>query len=144
VSYQQPTPFPNLVQILPFTGEAASVGTWTNANDSSCIFSGYRANGAQNDSITWHVPVTAGTWKVQVVHTTNSNFGIVTVSIGGTVVGTIDTYAAVLARNVVGEIAGVVVPDSGLQALRLSVPTKNASSSNYIVRLQSIALVRTG
>ena len=101
------------------------------------------SSGAQNAEMAWDVGLTAGTWRVDLIHYQDSDRGIYTVSLAGTSVGTIDGYNAAQTHNVISSITGVAVAASGFKELKLKMETRNASSSSYRGAIQALRLRRT-
>lgn len=135
----------------------ASAGTWAAAywngenlnspilksNVSTVYVAGMQnSSSAQNDYVQYELPLSAGTWSIYVWVRKSTNTGIITVSIGGSSLGTLDTYAASVAYTEMS-ITGFSIATGGILSLRLEVTSKNASSSSYNVGLFSIHLVRT-
>lgn len=96
-----------------------------------------------NDSVSWDVPLTAGTWTFTMIHQCNTDRGIYTVRLDSTTVGTIDGYAAAKTVNSAGTITNIVVGSDAVYRLTLLMATKNASSTNFYYGLNHIALSRT-
>lgn len=130
--------------ILGFSSAGTSV-----VNDSVCLYCGYlQSGGTQNDHFDWPVMLGAGTWTIALMCVQAGSGGIVTVQLDDgagnfTTAGTMDLYAASIARNIAGVITGIIVGSTGKKTLRLNMLTKNASSSGYRLFLQHIALLRT-
>jgi hypothetical protein len=103
----------------------------------------YNSPGAVNDEIGWDVVLAAGTWTFSLLYTKISPGGIITVSLDGSSLGTIDTYNAATTPNQRASITGISVASSGKKRLLLKMATKNASSSNYWAALQALGLIRT-
>jgi hypothetical protein len=90
--------------------------------------------GAQFDSIEWDVVLAPGTWDLEFMTTKYVDCGIITVTLDGVSMGTIDTYAGGASYNQLVGITGMTVTVEGKQRLKFSVDTKNGSSSGYNVR----------
>lgn len=101
------------------------------------------SSGAQNAEIGWDVTLAAGTWTLSIVVSTFSNNGIITASIDGSSVGTIDLYTAGAVLNSKKSITGITVATTGKKRLLLKMATKNASASAYYCDLSVLALRRT-
>jgi hypothetical protein len=131
-------------EITPYMGASANVN-WTSLSiDTAAVGNSvYNSDGSQNDSITFQIELEPGTWTIFLMHTTGTSRGIYSVSLAGTVVGTIDGYNASALRNTISSVAGVVVTSSGPTLLSLQMLTKNASSSGYLGSIQQIVLQRT-
>jgi hypothetical protein len=148
VKWGTPTDFGQwLVQILPYLSRTVVQGTWKfdDAADTPSLFGffTYNSSSAQNDEIMFPVVLSAGTWQIEIICLASNNCGIATVSLGGSSVGTMDTYSASTTRNVVKSITGISVATSGQTTLSFKIATKNASSSNYRFNPQLISLLRT-
>lgn len=115
----------------------------TNTGFTTLGTSGQRTSAAQNDEIGWDVYLAAGTWEFWLLHITNNNRGIYTVTLDGASVGTIDGYSAGSVSYVESPIAGHVVATAGLKRLLLKMSTKNASSSGYVGSIQLVGMRRT-
>ena len=102
------------------------------------------SSGAQHAARWWHVPLTAGTWAFDMLHTTGSNRGIYSVRIDDAEVGTIDGYATNPGtKNVRSRVSGIKVAGTGYHKLSLVMATKNASSSLYAGTVAMLGLRRT-
>lgn len=101
-----------------------------------------KSDGTQNAEIAWDVVLAAGTWTLELMHAKATDNGIYTVSVGGTVVGTIDGYNAALSSNNLSALS-FVVGVSGKVRISLKMLTKNAASSAYTSRVQGLKLRRT-
>lgn len=127
----------------------ATNGTRTPTQDSVCFYGGYlQSGGTQNERFDWPVMLGAGTWTIALLCVNAGSGGIATVQLDDGAgnfsnVGTVDLYNAVLTRNVAASFTGVVVGTTGKKTVRVLMATKNASSSNYYLFLQHIALLRT-
>lgn len=102
------------------------------------------SSGAQNDEITYALALSKGTWTFELNHTKTSSCGIYSVYVGGTLVGTIDGYAAVPAFNARDTIAGITISENGFYEVELRMASKNASSANYTGLFHAFSLVKTG
>ena len=102
---------------------------------------------ASTNPISWSMSLRPGTWRLDLLHFTSIDLGIATVTLGATTLGTIDFYSASTVRNVVSSITGFTVSNTDrttIQTLTLQTNSKNASSSSYLMKLQFLALRRTG
>jgi hypothetical protein len=124
---------------------STEVGTWALAQAGTYIGGGAytnQASAAQNDAITFELPLAAGTWDLRVIYRAITNGAIITAALDGTTVGTIDTYA-VAAPNQTGTVTGISVATSGVKTLSLTAATKHASSSGYRLDIHAVAMRRT-
>lgn len=138
---------------LPLAAATAlsHIGFNTVLNSSSHFLGSYRAgSGALNDEVVFLLPspLLAGAYAGTLVHSTNINFGIITLStsadgVAWTAHTTVDTYAATAANVVVAALPSLAVPD-GAQYVRLKVTDRNPASSAYGARVSSLSLTRTG
>ena len=149
-------PYPEHVFIGPGTRPKANTN-WSGAlTYSSTAFHNAlmdtQGGPTQNDTISWDVALRAGTWTLALQHMKGSNRGIYTialapVAVDGTVgafadVGTVDGYNAAL--TVTDEaVTGIVVADSSIYRLRLTMATKHASSAGYRGSVSALSLTRT-
>lgn len=132
------------VQVDPFLTPATQTDFATLAVDANQLHNGYKlSTGAQNAEIGWDLLLGAGTWTISLLHATTLDRGIYTVSLDGVGVGVVDGYSAVLVRNVVSAITGVVVAASGKKRLLVKMATKHGSSSSFVGGISSLALIRT-
>jgi hypothetical protein len=107
-------------------------GALVRAYDSAQIYTTYisHTGPALNDSMDCGFVSLAGTYTLNVLGTTNSNYGIITVYIDGNSIGTIDWYATSVNRNVLKTIASVALTD-GYHKITFTVTSKNGSSNGY-------------
>lgn len=131
--------------INPLFTTSVVQGTWGIVNDSQFFWGGYFLNSPEaiNDEITYKVILAAGTYKFTYFGVTNTDQGVITVTLGGVTAGTIDLYTGTVARNITKTLTGIVIPTTGAQTLDIKVTSKNASSSSYVVRITAMNLTRT-
>lgn len=134
------------IHLSPFDKPDTVSGTWTLVNQSAAIYCGYSESGtAATESWTFaDLPLEAGTWEVSVLYRSTTNRGIMTLTLGGASIGTIDQYSGAGTNNVVTSISGITVAANARLDLVLTNPTKNASSSAYAIGFQALTLRRTG
>ena len=133
------------IEINPHMTPTSHVNWNTVAAAASYIMGGYnQSSNVQNDEISWAVSLDSGTWALEVMHPTTTDAGIITVTIDGTSVGTIDQYSATLTRNVKTLIPGISVAAAGTKTLKFAMLTKNASATAYRGYVQWVTLRRTG
>lgn len=123
-------------------------GTWTRlGSNTGTGFSGWdttQSNGAQNEEIEYKIVLAAGTYSVYLHVDKDVNRGIITVSVDGVAIGTVDTYNASRVSNAVGTVTtALVVATNKTVTLNLKMASKNASSSLYYGTVMAIELVRT-
>jgi hypothetical protein len=127
----------------PISSTNLIVGT-----SSSVIFGGFRELSAQNAEVVWRIgPLATGTWKVSLMHSRSTDRGIATFAFSTdasswTVVGTIDAYNSSASHNSISTVTGISV-SSAISYLRITMSTKNASSSGYRLLMQALSLSRT-
>lgn len=130
----------------------STVGTWSNilANSSMPWYAGIEnITQAQNDEMTLQVALDAGTWTMAMLYAKNADTGIATFSLSGTALTalggsatTIDGYAAAVAATKT-DITGIVVPSPTAYDLRVLIATKNASATQYRMRISGFIFTRT-
>jgi hypothetical protein len=120
----------------------AVLGTWvTTFNSSQASGSYWRNNPASlNDEFQINLTAKAGNWNLNLLGMTASNYGIITVYLGNTSLGTIDWYSTTQVYNVTKSLA-INIPTSGVIILRLKVTGKNASSSGYLIGITKIQII---
>lgn len=120
-------------------------GTWTPNIQTGTYHNGFSQSASTNNqSWTYQLDLSAGTWAFTVVYTASASAGIINISIGGTSIGTVDTYAASTTRNNRTTISGVTVAADGHYDVVFTNVNKNASSSAYTMNLQDFIGRRTG
>lgn len=131
------------IDIVPFFASAAS-GSWVFGADSASLMAGWvQAGATQNEYIEYPVYLISGTYSFYLLHCKDTNRGIYTFALDGSSIGTIDGYNGSTSRNQTGSITGVSVASSGLKTLRVTMATKNASSSAYQATIQLITIIKT-
>lgn len=120
-------------------------GTISRINLSTALGMGYLYcnPGSVQKYVTWDTALTAGTWTLTLIYRSSNDFGVVTPSIDGSDLATLDCYNASTTGNLVQQWAGINVPSDGVVELKLRVDSKNASSSNYRSQYQLINFTRT-
>jgi hypothetical protein len=121
-------------------------GTWAESHDATyrfCTKWDNAATHAQNDEFTFTTYLPAGTYTVRILAITNNNCAIATIKVDGGAFGTIDTYTAGLAYNVVLNATGCINTTSGIKTISFKCATKHASSSNYYLTVGVIQFIRT-
>lgn len=118
---------------------------------STAFLGGHRvSDGSQNAEVVFAVPIPlrGGTWTLALVTGTFATAGIATIAgsadaVTFTDITTIDCYSASTVAAVRSEAVGVTVPE-GTKYIRVKAATKNASSTNYQIRVGALYGVRTG
>lgn len=93
--------------------------------------------------VEYPVLLQAGTWRLDAISDKANTRAILTFSIDGVSVGTQDAYAASPSANFEASVTGIVVAATGVKTLRVSNPTKNASSSGYAGVLSQLVMRKT-
>lgn len=137
--------YPSIVDIDPFLPASRSDIAPTWSVNSSLFYNGYinLSPASTAHYIEWDISQCSGVWTLEIMLEKGSDRAIMTLSIDGTVVGTIDGYSSSTVQNFLGTIANIGISRSGIHTLRLATPTKNASSTNYNIVLQHLRLRRT-
>lgn len=140
---------PYHVDIAPWMNWKASstYATMNRTNYSGALGMGYltaASGGATGQHMEWDVALTAGTWTLTVVYLKSGSFGIVTPSIDGTDLSTLDTYVAGTTYNNVNQWTGINIASDGVKELKFRTDSKNAGSAGYNFYPQWITLTRTG
>lgn len=136
-----PTPAQSVYQISAFQWSATSgtpsvVDPGTNAGEKISL-SGLGAY------IEYEIPVEEGTYSLKAVMGKGSSYGSLTFSVEGSTVGVVDGYAASTATPDVEAVPGTFVVAKRSQIkIRLTVATKNASSTGYDLLLAWIGVYR--
>ncbi len=138
--------YPAIVDINPVPRPSAS-HLWNDVfvNDSAWnnVYRRSYPDGDSSSYIEWKVPLGAGTWDIEATVITTDDAGIMTFSLDGNDVGSVDGYDALpTAFNVRKEINGVDVATSGIHTLRISTATKNINSYGYFGYLVWVRLVQ--
>lgn len=118
--------------------------TWT-PTLSAVTYNGYSAGSVTQSAETWtyELVMLAGTWSIRWVYRKTAAAGIITATLAGVTLTTVDSYNAGNAEANVTQ-TGITVATSGYNSLVLTNPTKNASSSGYGFIVHGIELWRTG
>lgn len=132
------------ISIFPWHYSAITQGTWVWSVDASEAYYGYFINSSsnQNDRIDYNVYLDVGTYTCAFLTIVYTDEAIITLLIDGGSVGTVDCYGD-LAYNQLKSVTGIVITTAGLKTLSVKAASKHASSSDYIIRLDSISLYRT-
>ena len=97
----------------------------------------------QGAYVEFDVLLDAGTYDLTMVGSKNNIQAIATFTLNGSALTTIDTYAASFTANNFMTVTGLTIP-GGRHVLRVATPTRNASSSGWVLNFNAIQLVRTG
>lgn len=91
----------------------------------------------------WDVQVQPGSYRLIMLVEKTTNLGIAHLLLDGVrLANTIDLYAATLTRNLIVGFAPIDILDSARHEIGFEMHTKNASSTNYNIRVTSIILRR--
>lgn len=128
---------------VPVWGAAtASAGTWAmvTAGNMTCLGNA----GAINDYREWAYIPLAGTYTVSMTFLAYSAGGQYQLTIDGSATGLslVEGYNASTTPTLSTAGTGIVI-SPGFHTIRVAVPSKHASSSNYVLRLSSIHFLRT-
>jgi hypothetical protein len=131
------------VSILPLSYSSVGQGTWELATNGNDIVNGVLQNNthANGDNVSFLVDLPAGTYTFLFVYEFNTDHGKIDVSIGGTVVKTVDQYGSHTYNN--RSLATGLVLAGGITTITLTLNGKNSSSSDYYCTVQYLALWRT-
>lgn len=135
---------PHLIDVSVFMTPASHVNWNTLTVSTTALYNGYKQSASTiNSEISFDVALDAGTWTVELLHVKASDSGIYHVQIDGVDQGTVDGYNAATSVNQLGSVTGVIIDAQKRVTLTLKIASKNASSSNYVARLQHVQLRRT-
>lgn len=122
-------------------------GTWTNYDYTASQRNGYsvyQAGPAVNDYIDFDMLCDAGTYEIWIMHTKNTDAGQIQFLVDGVNAGAIvEGYNASLTYNNVATRSTASL-SAGRHTLRMQIPSKHASSTNYYGQTQMVAWRRTG
>lgn len=137
--------YPWIVDIDPFLPPSATSYAYGISIDTTNLYNGRMTygDGTINQWVAWDIPLSAGTWTLEVIYLTMANRPIATVSIDGVSVASYDGYSATNVPNVFVSFPGIKVRRSGVQRLQFTATSKNASSGGYYLGFQHIRLLRT-
>lgn len=138
--------YPSRIDICPWGNWEHAVGTWTGTTRRTGTELGNSdlyVQCPQNSEIGWKVALQAGTWNFTLIHNRYNAFGIATVKLDSTSLGTIDLSTST-SVDVVSSISGFTVGADGVYTLKLVMATKNGDASGYDFSIQHIVLQRTG
>jgi hypothetical protein len=137
--------YPSLVDVNPVP-RATGSHLWGNVFvDERAWNNAYRRSypdGNETSYIEWRVPLAAGTWDMEVTHVAHDDAAILSFSLDGTDIGSVDAYAPTLTFNVSGEVSNITVATSGMHTLRVRTDAKNPLSSHYYGYLVWLRLVQ--
>ena len=135
---------PWLIDISPWHSPSATTGGFNREQSTAYLGGGScYGGGTGTDSLSWDVPLTAGTWSFTLLYQSRADSGDYTVKFDSTTLGTINGYSVATIPNVVAQITGVVVSANAIVRLTIASPTKNGSASAYYMKPIHITLNRT-
>lgn len=135
--------YPSHVMFNVF-GTAAAETSWTSVAPLANRYNNaIRSATSMSASVSFDAVMKAGTWAVDVLYATGTDGGIVTVTLDGATLGTVDMYAA-SAAAAKQTFTGVAVGSTGLKRITLTITGANASSSANVARLSGLSVTRTG
>jgi hypothetical protein len=103
------------------------------------------ANANDGDTYYFYPLLDSGTYKIQIIYTKSDNQGILDTYVDGVEVNSgLDMYRASALHDNVANITGVNITSAGRHELKIVVDGKNASSSDYVVKIAHISITRTG
>lgn len=126
------------------TPKAASALGGFQSGDYYPFLAGRVTAGANGNYLTYDLPMVAGTYTLDFFVAKYSDSGLVDIVINGAApLGTqLNLYNSSLTAALIS-VTGVVIATSGRQEIKLLVNGKDASSSNYYMRLSAIGATRT-
>jgi len=138
------------IDIVAFHPNATS-GTWTREYRAVMMGGDIYSAGVIDSYIQYNAYLSPGTWVVTLLHHQDIDRGIYTLFVddlstgtaGTTSIGTVDGYTAATTNNVSTSFTSFAVTTGGQKAIRLTMATKNASSSAYAGVISLLTLTRT-
>lgn len=121
-------------------------GTWAFTNTTTHYNNGSFGNGATHsngDNVTYNVYLTAGTYSLRMIAKKLSGGGICKVYLNAENIAIFDTYNSGDLDNQIFSQTGIAITANGIYSLKLNLEGKNASSSNYYLFANGLALWRT-
>ncbi len=139
---------PHHIDIFPWMKWKASsnYSSITRVVDSTSLGMGRMtaADGSASKHVEWDVALISGTWTFTLIYTKVNSAGILTPSLDGSDLSTLDMYNSTNSLNLVQQWTGISISTGGVKELKFRTDTKNASSSNYNLFIQLINFTRTG
>lgn len=121
------------VRVPAFSTVGGTIAAWAT----------YYQFSALNDEVVYNVQLGPGTWTFGLWRTIFTSYGILTVTLDGTTIATLDNYSAGSVNPGQVLTTGIAITAPGVYALKLKTTGKNASSSAYNQRLWAIDFTRT-
>lgn len=136
--------YPSFVDINPLPGASRS-NLWDAIQiNSSSVNNGYRSSALAGNAtswLEWDVPLGAGDWSLRVIYTSSHDAGIMTFSVDGVDIGSVDTYEPSIVNNRQATLSGIHIHGSGSHVLKVRLDQKNPASSNFYGYLTWLRLV---
>lgn len=111
--------------------------------NAACFGNGYRQASSDGHWIEWAIDLSAGSWRIDLMHARGPSGPILRFTLDGVSLGTLDTYNAADAFNSVATLT-FTTSSPGRKVLRIAVEGRNpANTTGYFARLQKLALTRT-
>lgn len=144
------TPWTIVLPILDGLPHTGLVGTWAKAQQGTQVGNGqlFNSTAAQHDAFVIPIVMGAGTWDLDVDYFEGSDHGIVTAALDDgngtyTTLGTFDGYHATSIFNQTFSVSFSGPASPRVVHLKLSVDSKNATSTGYYASLSAAKLERT-
>lgn len=139
------TPGEGHLTILPYAFDSIGQGTWLPWLSAFQVMQGGIRNStrADGDNLSYQVYLSAGTYTLILFTYHGTSFGIMDIDIDGNEVASFDLYKAIPQYNHRHIQAGIVIPASGLYALRCRADGKNPASTFFYIPIGHISLWRT-
>jgi collagen triple helix repeat protein len=137
--------YPELIDVNPVPRATASNNWDSFAAEGHSWNGGYRTSFPGGDAtsfLEWRLPIAAGTWDMEVTHVKNFDAGILSFSLDGVPIGTVDGYDAGTVFNAPGTVAAISVATSGMHTLRVQTGTTNAPGGTFYAYLVWLRLVK--
>lgn len=133
------------VFITPWMGHKAITGSESRTQSSSYLGGGeLLITPALNNEVFWDIWLERGTYKYIHIYRTGADMAIHSIRLNAVEKAAIDAYNASGANNVVSTTTSIVVASAGAYVFSVKAASKNASSSNYYMTINSMAWIRTG
>lgn len=131
---------PWLIDIDVFQQPKANTNWATLTTASTRIREGHRFNGSnENSELKWDVPLAAGDWTLELMHSVATNNGIAHWYVDDVSIGNVDGYNASGAFNIRSSLT-FRAAYARIAEIRVKIETKNASATNFAFPLQWVQL----
>ena len=109
----------------------------------SAYHNGYRgSSGAANATASWKVALAPGTYVLDLLYVAWPDAGIMSWSLDGNPIGSIDGYDAAGELNRSASLPGIVVTGTDVKTLTVTIATKNDASPEYRAYIEAMQLRR--